>query len=661
MLEEPFLGSDSDDFKPSDRELSSSESYESSVEELKSRKLAKLKQSRANKTSISTYIQTDVPDEIKPSSLGNKDVKEQEIGQKRKQKIFPSKEHVSRKRKCDPDTWKKRKAAIERSTGQAYLSYKNTLVPKKQIETGMLCREKCRLNCSNRFTAEDRTVLLEQFYKLDINSKNSLLFASIIKKPVGRERKGAIKHKSASYKYNVTINGNTETVCKEALCALYQIGRKKIDVIKNHINSGCSAPPPDRRGKHTTRPHKLDAEVEQYIIEHINKFPVEESHYSRNRNPHKKYLSPLLNQKKMYQLYIDECVREDLPLKFKIKQKTYSKIFVSKFNLSFGNPRSDTCSTCDAGGSNEEHKENYLAGFQALKHDRERVKHSSNMVYVTIDMQQTMPLPKVTTSKAFYLRQMWFYNFGIHTITKTIEKASFCTWTEDIANRGSAETCSSLLRYIEVDESIKDKNHLIIWSDSCAGQNKNFHMICLYQYLLLKGYFRCIDHKFPEVGHTYLDSDRDFGRIEKVLRRNDTVYVPDKYREIILKASRKNQVIDMAQHFRKISDLPDKLRLINRKKDELQETVRFRDGIKWIRVEEYGSYLYKESYHETVPFKKVNILKNKKISDPPNDIEIERIREKYGTISNEKKANLRDLIKFVKEEYRYFYEPILED
>ncbi|CAG4946621.1 unnamed protein product [Parnassius apollo] len=65
-------------------------------------------------------------------------------------------------------------------------------------------------------------------------------------------------------------------------------------------------------------------------------------------------------------------------------------------------------------------------------------------------------------------------------------------------------------------------------------------------------YFKVIDHKFPEVGHSYLDSDRDFGRIEKVLRKHDTVYVPEQYRNIICKASRNNTVIDMSAHFRKI-------------------------------------------------------------------------------------------------------------
>lgn len=98
---------------------------------------------------------------------------------------------------------------------------------------------------------------------------------------------------------------------------------------------------------------------------------------------------------------------------------------------------------------------------------------------------------------------------------------------------------------------------------------------------------------------------------------------------------------------------------ITEKKDELNENVRFRDGIKWIRVEEYGSYLYKESYDEMMPFRKVNILKQKSITQPPAPIQLERFTEKYGTIADKKKANLIEQMPFIKEEYRYFYENIV--
>lgn len=62
---------------------------------------------------------------------------------------------------------------------------------------------------------------------------------------------------------------------------------------------------------------------------------------------------------------------------------------------------------------------------------------------------------------------------------------------------------------------MKDKGHEIFWTDSFSGQNKNFQLICIYQYLILKGILKLIDHKYAEAGDTYLESDRDFGRIEK--------------------------------------------------------------------------------------------------------------------------------------------------
>ena len=44
-------------------------------------------------------------------------------------------------------------------------------------------------------------------------------------------------------------------------------------------------------------------------------------------------------------------------------------------------------------------------------------------------------------------------------------------------------------------------------------------MIALWQLLLVSGGFKVIDHKFPEVGHTYMDSDRYFGLIGSQVRK----------------------------------------------------------------------------------------------------------------------------------------------
>jgi len=84
--------------------------------------------------------------------------------------------------------------------------------------------------------------------------------------------------------------------------------------------------------------------------------------------------------------------------------------------------------------------------------------------------------------------------------------------------------------------------------------------------MILKDYFKSIDRKFPEVGHTYLDSDRDFGRIEKEMRHHPHAYLLEEYRPIIIQASKGNHVIVTEPHFRDIDNLASSLKLTNRKK-----------------------------------------------------------------------------------------------
>ncbi|KAF6210534.1 hypothetical protein GE061_013640 [Apolygus lucorum] len=309
--------------------------------------------------------------------------------------------------------------------------------------------------------------------------------------------------------------------------------------------------------------------------------------------------------------------------------------------------------------TNEEHRENVSLGFELQKNDRAYARESNKACFVTMDLQQTMPLPKMTTNKAFYLRQMWFYNLGFHIISGSQKEfAVFCTWTENVANRGSDEICSSLLTLLEMVDTLKGKDHLIIWSDSCAGQNKNWQLICLYQLLIEKNVFKTIDHKYPEVGHTYLDSDRDFGRIEKVLRKHGNIYTPEKYREIISTASRNNVVLDMTNHFRDFTNLTSGLRLINKKKDLLGLKVPFRD-LRWIRVEEYGSYLFKQSFLEFEPFRKVNILRNGATTSCEIS-SVQRLEEHAGILSEEKINDLQQQLLFVPEEFKWFYDKVIK-
>lgn len=580
-----------------------------------------------------------------------------------KKKIFEIKPKICRKRLRHPQEWKRNKATMCRERGLQYVSQRGKVMLKKVIEKDLLCKEKCRLQCGSKFNLEAREAILKKFYKLENNAKNCLLFKSIDIHPVARHRIGTKQQKQNSFAYSISFEKQKMPVCKDAFCSLYQIGRKKIEIIQKQLKSGLSAPSPSQQGRHKNRPHKISEEVIACIVSHIKKFPAENSHYSRNKNENKQFLSPLLNVTQMHKMYIKECKEKKLDDMYLVKISMYRHIFETRFNLSFGHPKSDTCSVCDAGGNTADHKDNYTFAFESQKIDRQKPLSNKNIVYITMDLQQTMPLPKLSTSKAFYLRQMWLYNFGIHCITYLGQKSYFFTWTEDVANRGSNEIASCLFRFCKMlKKEYPETNHLIVWSDSCAGQNKNFVILGLYEYLILNCFFKIIDHKFPEVGHSYLDSDRDFGRIEKVIRKHQTIFIPDQYRDIIKSSSTKNSIcVNMENFFYNFEELPGKLYLFRKQKNTLKDKINLRDDVKWIRVDEFGYYYYKTCLNDYTPFRQVDLNKKGTQNLDRSEIKPTRLTQKTGGLTLDKLQNLKDQIKFVEEEYRWFYEDILKN
>ena len=55
-----------------------------------------------------------------------------------------------------------------------------------------------------------------------------------------------------------------------------------------------------------------------------------------------------------------------------------------------------------------------VLGYQHLREDSQLAHSDSNVHVITFDLQQNLPVPTLTHSAMFYLRQLWVYNFGIH-------------------------------------------------------------------------------------------------------------------------------------------------------------------------------------------------------------------------------------------------------
>lgn len=333
-----------------------------------------------------------------------------------------------------------------------------------------------------------------------------------------------ISKRHCSFKYNLAFNGKRYDVCQKTICAIYCVTPRRIQLLQEKLKNGHSTE--DKRGKHFNRPHKIQQNLRNMIIEHITSFPTEESHYSRKKCT-KMCLSSNLNVQKMFELF-QEKFKEP-----KMKLHLYRDVFNENFNLRFGVPRSDTCARCDllytklVNAENEEERRRIKAesevhhrkaekSYQTLKEDTVRSKNDPLVIVICMDLQQVLFSPTLTHSNVFYQRQFSTYNFCIHN--PATKDSVMHVWHETTAKRGSAEIVSCLLSFIlshfKPLERCESRS-LIIWSDRCVGQNNNFKVVTLLHHLVLWNYFSQVEQKFLCSGHSFLPCDRNFALIER--------------------------------------------------------------------------------------------------------------------------------------------------
>ena len=101
------------------------------------------------------------------------------------------------------------------------------------------------------------------------------------------------------------------------------------------------------------------------------------------------------------------------------------------------------------------------------------------------------------------------------------------TWHEGIASQESNNVASCLMKHLQ--EMNTQAENLVLYSDSCGGQNQNIGMVCTLPYIVGSNMFpyKCINHKFMVSGHSYLPNDQDFSSIETVRRKRSHVYTPE--------------------------------------------------------------------------------------------------------------------------------------
>ncbi|CAH2101311.1 unnamed protein product [Euphydryas editha] len=446
----------------------------------------------------------------------------------------------ARKRRVNAANWTKNRAKEERYAA-------------KHLPVKPTCEHKCKkLQCS-KIPLQDVRKLHESFYRLKDKLKQDSFILKHVKGIKTKRRRPRsesrnYKPRGLQLKYMIYCRSQVQMmqVCQKAFLQVLQIKRYRVEnVIKNYHLHGKF--PIEKRGGDRMS-HKFKDKKEN-VIKFIKTFKCSEAHYCRG-NSRRMYLPSELSINKMAKMYNDQA-QENL----KVKKLYFRAIFNTIFNLGFGSPRVDVCSTClqlnekIKNVQNDSDKATLIAEktvhkrranefFKMLKEDNRKIKIFS------FDCQKNMPLPKIPDQSTYYSRQLYFYNFTIvegnskSALTKE-NVFSYC-WTEDEFAKDANLIVSSVYHRLCNTDFPPECNQVRLMADGCTGQNKNSMLIAMLSCWLTKdapAQIHLVEVVFPVVGHSFLPPDRVFARIEKELRKLENIIKPKEYFDVVEKHS----------------------------------------------------------------------------------------------------------------------------
>nr|CAH7737891.1 unnamed protein product [Callosobruchus chinensis] len=502
-----------------------------------------------------------------------------------------------------------------KDSNQSYYSVKGKLNESKPFLRNFQCQ--CAKKCHEVVSEEMIEVLFKKYWDLgSYDLQTSFIGTTVQQFPVKRKRTKIVEGKSFTRVYLL----NNINVCRNMFANTYRISTKRINAALKKVRTSQLK---DQRGQKTTSgKKKMDPGVVQKIIDQISRFPTYISHYSRAETT-AKCLPTELTEAKMYELY---HLEEGNP---KVSFSFYKTTFYTHFNLRFKPPSKDTCNKCDQlkaqiestmDGEGKEsikavHEEHLLKAKLArsvMKTDLGKAKRHPNFEALTYDMEKVLGLPKLPTNVVYYKRQLSIYNEGIHPGSTDIP---YCfTWKEGVAGRGAQEVGSCLVKYINLHLK-NGVEHLVLWSDSCGGQNRNLKIVLMMKTILSSHpTLKTISFKYLESGHSYLANDTDFGVIERALNKQVRLYTLNDFKEVVINCKKNKKFIVEIMEKEDFYSIQGIERQICNRKVDINK-----DKISWLKAKEImiqksnpHAIYFKESHDTETAFKELDISKTVK-------------------------------------------------
>ncbi|CAH1102952.1 unnamed protein product [Psylliodes chrysocephalus] len=315
---------------------------------------------------------------------------------------------VTRKRKLQPDNWKKNIAKQRRSDGSNYITKKTLRSAKIPKPTNC---GRCKYKCNEHFNEDIRIELCRSYWQLNFIGKKNFILANVTKHQVKTRQviqKSNKKLRDFTTKCYFQREDKKIQVCQNFFLRTLCISKDVLMdacVKMNEIGVYSSE---DRRGKHTPI-NKTSPEALSMVKQHIESFPVMESHYSR-KDTKKQYLESNLSIKKMYHSYKELCeIKQTKP----VSEYCYRSVFCEDYNLSFFKPKKDQCPICvnyfkaDAERKSSlesqylQHQKRNKDCLAAKEEDKNRANSEKEFLSVTLDLQAVLQIPSGQEFKYF--------------------------------------------------------------------------------------------------------------------------------------------------------------------------------------------------------------------------------------------------------------------
>ncbi|XP_069697042.1 uncharacterized protein [Periplaneta americana] len=205
-----------------------------------------------------------------------------------------------KKRKRDPNNWRRNLAKLKRNSGRGYVSpITGNEVKEKVFRKVNKC---CRKRCFEIINYEEQKDCFTAFWDTgDKLHQDAMLLGYMKNKEKVCQKQKITKERNYVWGYSINVKNDNKRVCRQFLLSLFQISEMRLRTVQNSFKAGGVLE--ERRGKHANRPNKITENVWQLVKEHWKQIPHQEAHYSRSNTATKYFDNPELNVVKLYNAF----------------------------------------------------------------------------------------------------------------------------------------------------------------------------------------------------------------------------------------------------------------------------------------------------------------------------------------------------------------------